>query len=114
MRTAAPAEPVIVTITPAHVRVMHGSISSLVRRARTEYERRGDARTQVIVDLSELPTLLSTQVCAPLVKLLELLRGIAAAGVVVVGAASTVRPCLVAGLPDGVRVVDRTGRSWPQ
>lgn len=109
--SAAPPDPVIVTITPAHVRAMHGSISSLVRRARCEYERRGDARTQVIVDLSELPTLLSTQVCAPLVKLLGLLRVIA--GVVVVGAASTVRPCLVAGLPDGVRVVDRTGRSWP-
>lgn len=108
------AQPVRVVVTVAHARVMHGAIAGLVHRARRDLDRSGDPRANVVVDLSELPAVLGTQICAPLTKLLELLKGmVGPAGVSVTGAASTLRPCLVAGLPDGVQVIDRTGRSWP-
>ncbi|GAA4707103.1 hypothetical protein GCM10023215_54900 [Pseudonocardia yuanmonensis] len=67
----------------------------------------------MVVDLSELPVLGATS-CSQLLLLIRLLHELAApAEVVVVGVASTVRACLVGGLPDGVRLIDRRGRSWP-
>ncbi|MHA6797709.1 hypothetical protein ACVGVM_30025 (plasmid) [Pseudonocardia bannensis] len=106
------------TVTAADAQSMPRSVPALIRRVRRELEPRlagagGHAGGAVVVDLSELPVL-GGAVCSQLLLLIRLLQEIRApTEVVVVGVASTVRPCLVGGLPDGVRLIDRRGRSWP-
>ena len=109
--------PLPVRITAADTRSMPRSVPALIGRVRRELESRvadrGHAGGTVVVDLSELPVL-GAAMCSPLILLIRLLHELVApAEVVVVGVASTVRACLVGGLPDGVRLVDRRGRSWP-
>ncbi|MCE3556417.1 hypothetical protein LWC33_33880 [Pseudonocardia sp. RS11V-5] len=95
---------------------MPRSVPRLLRRVRNERARLNEADNQasvpVTVDLSALPVL-GPAVCAQLLLLIGLLREVAAPGqVALVGVASTLRSCLAAGLPDGVRLVDRRGRVW--
>jgi hypothetical protein len=110
--------PIWVTVTSADAQSMPRSVPALIRRVRRELESRlagagGHAGGTVVVDLSELPVL-GGAVCSQLLLLIRLLQEIVApTEVVVVGVASTARPCLVGGLPDGMRLIDRRGRSWP-
>lgn len=110
--------PLRVGITAADAQSMPRSVPALIRQVRRGLESRaaktGDhAGGTVFVDLSELPVLGATA-CSQLLLLIRLLHEFGApAEVVVVGVAATVRACLVGGLPDGVRLIDRRGRSWP-
>jgi hypothetical protein len=107
----APAEPVVVTVTAELAAAMPRAIPALLRRAQRDLAGRDPDGVPVIVDLSAVPPL---PVCASLVRLLHLLRTASGgAEIVATGVGPALVPCLVVGLPDGVRVVDRTGRRWP-
>jgi hypothetical protein len=71
---------------------------------------RESGNVPVIVGLSGLPP---APTCAPLLTLLRLLTRLpGCSSVLVVGAGPTLVPCLTAGLPAGVTVVDQAGRRW--
>lgn len=110
-------EPVRVTLTAAHLESMPRSVPTLVGRVRRALASRGapadDVAGAVIVDLAELPVL-GAAACVQVLLLVRLLHDHAdRMEVVVAGVPSTARDCLAGGLPDGVRLVDRRGRSWP-
>jgi hypothetical protein len=83
----------------------------LVAEVRRQLRRGGDARRDVMIDLSSLPP---SPACAPLLMLFTLVRRLlsADAGIVVTGVHPALSACLVAELPTGVTVVDRRGRRW--
>lgn len=103
--------PVVLHVSADQARELHRSISLLVTDARRRLARRNTADPHLIVDLSAVPPI---PACAPLLLLLRLLRRAGpAATITVTGPNSALAPCLVAGLPPGVVLVDRSGRRWP-
>ena len=92
---------------------MHYSIPMLLSTVRHRLvNRRHQTRVVVELDLTAVPP---TPICAPLLRLITLLLQVPGteSEVVVTGVSPALAAGLIAGLPDRVVVVDRTGRRWP-
>lgn len=100
------------TLTPHEVRTLSYSIHGLMQSVRDQLSRQGGCVDRVSIDLSAVPPL---PACAPLLSLFGLVRRAVGSkpDIVVTGPSPALASCLIADLPDGVIVVDRTGRRWP-
>lgn len=113
---AEPVRPVrdqiVLTITADQAQSLHRSIHLLVDSARRQLARRGGVGAGMTVDLWAVPP---TPACASLLLLFRLLRQLLrpTSEIVVIGVTPALAPCLMARLPDGVLMVDQTGRRWP-
>jgi hypothetical protein len=106
----AQPKPIFVSVTAKQAANMARSIPVLVRQVRRELANQTSGNVSVRVDLSDLPP---APICAPLLTLLRLLTRLPnSSSVLVVGVGPALLPCLTAGLPAGVTVVDQAGRRW--
>lgn len=108
------SRPVVLRLTPEHVRTFHPSIPILVREVRRQLAvRRPDDVRDVVLDLSDVPP---TPAAAPLLFLVRLLRRLTDEEVRI--EVSGVSPAIAAALtpfdmPDRVAITDTKGRRWP-
>jgi hypothetical protein len=111
-RVEPEAESISVSVTFDQATDLHHSIPVLVRDVRRQLRRRrGNPGDRVTIDLSAVPPV---PACAPLLLLFGLVRRVVGAkpDIVVTGTSPALAACLVAGLPEGVVVVDQSDRRW--
>jgi hypothetical protein len=109
-----PSRPVVIRLTPEHVRTFHRSIPILVHDARRRLgaHRAADAR-EVVLDVSGVPP---RPMAAPLLFLVRLLRRLADVDgrVEVTGMSPALAAALTPfDLPEGVTLTDTKGHRWP-
>ncbi|WP_214401110.1 hypothetical protein [Pseudonocardia lacus] len=105
-------EQVVLALVAHQVADLARTIPYLVADVRRRLgEVAGPGEADVVIDLSAVPP---APACAPLLLLFRLVRRLVgpAARVLVTGVAPALSACLVSGLPDGVVLVDRSGRHW--
>ena len=110
----SPSQPVVLRLTPEHVRKFHRNIPILVREVRRQLASRHSADVrEVVLDLSDVPP---TPAAAPLLLLVRLLRRLTDEDVQI--EVSGVSPALAAALipfdmSERVTITDTSGRRWP-
>lgn len=108
------SRPVVLRLTPEHVRSLHRTIPILVGKVRRQLTSQRDEHARIIVlDLSDVPP---TPAAAPLLFLVRLLRGLTDVDgrVEVAGVSPALAAALIPfDLPEGVTLVDTHGRRWP-
>ncbi|MFC5235564.1 hypothetical protein [Pseudonocardia zijingensis] len=108
------AEPahIELAVTPFEARNLPYTIHGIMRSVRDQLSRMGGSADQVTIDLSAVPPL---PACAPLLALFQHVQRAVGprATIVVIGPSPALAACLRADLPEGVVLVDRTGRRWP-
>lgn len=108
------SRPVVLRLTPEHVRTFHRSIPILVREVRRQLAgRRPEDVHEVVVDLIDVPP---APAAAPLLFLIRLLRRLTDVDgrVEVTGVSPAIAAALTPfDLPEKVTLTDTNGRRWP-
>lgn len=106
------ADPVLLRLTPHQAADLPRWIPHLVADVRSRLAQQpAQTSPSVTIDLSALP---ASAACAPLLFLFGLVRRLVGttSEVVVTGVNAALGPCLLAGLPAGVTVIDHRRRRW--